>query len=58
MNEKIEKLFRLIKDFLDKKKSVQIRINLHQGDISEKVEVKESVKLEYLTTRKEEEWKS
>lgn len=46
MDTKIEKLFRLIKEFLDNKKSVQIRVNLHEGYLSEKVEVKESFKLE------------
>jgi len=45
MNEKIEKLFRLLKDFIDKEKSLQISINLHKGDLSEKVEIKESIKL-------------
>lgn len=41
MDDKIEKLFRLIKDFLDKKKSIQIRLNLYKGDLSEKIEIKE-----------------
>jgi hypothetical protein len=45
MNPKIEKLFKLIKEFLDNKKSVQLRINLHEGNLSEKVEVKESFSL-------------
>ncbi len=45
MNPKIEKLFRLIKEFIDNKKSVQLRINLHEGNLSEKVEVKESLDL-------------
>jgi len=45
MNPKIEKLFRLIKELLDKKKSVQLRVNLHEGNLSEKVEVKESFNL-------------
>lgn len=39
--DKIEKVFRLLKEFMDKKKSAQIRINLHNGDVSEKFEVKE-----------------
>ena len=42
MNDKIEKLFRFLKELMDKKQSAQIRINLHEGDLSEKVEVKES----------------
>jgi len=46
MNEKIKKLFRFIKELMDSKKSVQVRLNFHEGDLSEKVEVKESVKLE------------
>ena len=46
MNPKIEKLFKLIKELLDNKKSVQLRINLHEGNLSEKVEVKENIKLE------------
>lgn len=45
MNEKIERLFRLIKELLDNKKSCQVRLNLHEGNLSEKIEVKESVKL-------------
>jgi len=45
MNPKIEKLFKLIKELLDNKKSVQLRINLHEGNLSEKVEVKESLEL-------------
>jgi hypothetical protein len=45
MNEKIEKLFRFIKELMDSKKSAQLRINFHEGDLSEKVEVKESRKL-------------
>ena len=46
MDEKIEKLFKLIKEFLDKKKSCQIRLNFHEGNLSGKVEIKESVKLD------------
>ena len=45
MNPKIEKLFKLIKELLDNKKSVQLRINLHEGNLSEKVELKESLEL-------------
>ncbi len=46
MNGKIEKLFRFIKDLVDSKKSAQVRINFHEGNISEKIEMKESLKLE------------
>lgn len=46
MNDKIEKLFRFIKELMDSKKSAQVRINLHQGDLSEKIEVKESIRLD------------
>ena len=45
MNEKIERLFRFIKELMDNKKSVQVRLNFHEGDLSEKVEVKENLKL-------------
>lgn len=45
MNEKIEKLLRLIREFLNDKKSCQIRINFHEGNLSERIEVKESIKL-------------
>jgi len=30
---------------MDNKKSVQVRLNFHEGDLSEKVEVKENLKL-------------
>ena len=33
-------------DYITKKKSCQIRINLHEGNLSDKIEVKESIKLE------------
>jgi hypothetical protein len=45
MNPKIDKLFKLIKDMLDNKKSVQLRINLHEGNLSDKIEIKESLSL-------------
>ena len=40
--EKLEKLLQLIKQFINIKKSGQIRINLHEGNLSEKVEIKET----------------
>jgi len=46
MHEKLEKLLKLIKEFLEKKKSCQIRVNLHEGNLSEKIEVKETHHLE------------
>lgn len=46
MNDKIEKLFKFLKELLDNKKSCQVRLNLHEGNLSEKIEVKESIKLE------------
>ncbi len=46
MNEKIEKLFRFIKELMDSKKSAQLRVNFHKGDISNKIEVKEGIDLE------------
>ena len=46
MNEKIERLFRFIKELMDNKKSVQVRLNFHEGDLSEKVEIKERIGLE------------
>jgi len=45
MNEKIEKLLKFIKELIDSKKSAQLRINFHEGDVSEKIEIKESVRL-------------
>lgn len=45
MNERIEKLFKFIKDAMESKKSLQLRINFHEGNISEKIEVKKSIKL-------------
>lgn len=41
MNEKIEKLLCLIRESMENKKSCQVRINLHEGNVSEKVEIKE-----------------
>ncbi len=46
MNPKIEKLFKLIKDMLDNKKTAQVRINFTEGNLSKKIEVKESFDLE------------
>jgi len=46
MDPKIEKLFRLIKEFLDNKFTGQVRLNFHEGSLSEKIEKKESLKLE------------
>lgn len=46
MDLKIEKLFRLIKDMLDKKRTAQVRINFTEGNLSKKIEVKESFDLE------------
>lgn len=46
MHEKLEKLLLLLKQFLDQKRSCQIRLNLHEGNLSDKVEVKESVNLD------------
>jgi hypothetical protein len=42
---KLENLLKLIKEYVDSKKSAQIRINFHEGDISEKVEIKESLSI-------------
>jgi len=46
MNDKIEKLFRFIKELIDSKKSAQLRVNFHEGDLSEKIEIKESLRLD------------
>ena len=45
MNEKIEKLFKFIKELMDSKKSVQVRLNFHEGDMANKIEVKEGIDL-------------
>ena len=45
MNEKIEKLFRFIKELMENKKSAQLRINFHEGDMANKIEVKEGIDL-------------
>ena len=45
MNEKIEKLFRFIRELMDSKKSVQVRLNFHEGDMANKIEVKEGIDL-------------
>lgn len=41
----LEKLIEFFKKIISEKKSMQIRINLHEGNISEKIEVKENRKL-------------
>lgn len=46
MNEKLEAFLKLVKRLMDDKKSAQVRLNFHQGDLSEKIEVKESLILE------------
>uniref|UniRef100_A0A6H2A2N0 Uncharacterized protein n=1 Tax=viral metagenome TaxID=1070528 RepID=A0A6H2A2N0_9ZZZZ len=46
MTDKIEKLLRFIKELMDNKKSCQLRLNFHEGNLSEKVEKKESIKLD------------
>jgi len=45
MTEKLEILIRLIKNMICEKKSAQIRVNLHKGNLSEKVEIKKTVNL-------------
>lgn len=46
MSDKLPKILKIIMDYIERKKSCQIRINLHEGNLSEKVEVKESLKIE------------
>jgi len=46
MNTKIEKIVKLLKELIVDEKSMQIRINLHEGNLSDKVEVKENIYLE------------
>ena len=45
MQEKLKKILTLIKVKAEEKKSVEIRISLHAGVLSEKISVKEIVKL-------------
>lgn len=46
MNDKITALLKFLKELFEKKWSGQLRLNFHKGDLSEKMEKKESIKLE------------
>lgn len=42
---KLDLFLKFIKDLMDKRYTGQLRLNFHEGNLSEKVEKKESVKL-------------
>ena len=46
MNEKLNKILEVIINYMQNKKNCQIRINLHEGNLSDKLEIKESLKIE------------
>lgn len=46
MTDKIEKLLCFLKELLEQKKSCQIRLNLHEGNLSKKVEIKKIIDLD------------
>lgn len=43
---KLDLFLKFIKDLIDKRYTGQLRLNFHEGNLSEKVEKKESVRLE------------
>ena len=47
MNDKLVALLKFLKELFDKRYTGQLRLNFHEGNLSEKVEKKESVRLEY-----------
>ena len=46
MNEKLVSLFNLLKKLSDSKYTGQLRLNFYEGNLSEKIEKKESFKLD------------
>jgi len=45
MQEKLAGLLKIIKELWDKKFTGQIRLNFHDGNLSEKIEKKENIKI-------------
>ena len=45
MNDKLVLLLKFLKELFEKKYTGQLRLNFHEGNLSEKVEKKESIKL-------------
>jgi hypothetical protein len=45
---KLESFLTLLRDLMDKRFTGQVRVNFHEGNLSEKVEKKESVVLNEL----------
>lgn len=43
--DKIKQILSLLKDLMDNKYTGQLRINLHDGDISSKMEKKDTIKI-------------
>lgn len=43
---KLESFLKLIRDLVENKFTGQLRLNFHEGNLSEKIEKKESLKLE------------
>lgn len=44
-NNKVEIFLKIIKELIKNKFTGQVRINLHEGNLSEKIEKKESIKI-------------
>ena len=45
MRQKLEAFLKFIKDLMDKHYTGQLRLNFHKGNLSEKIEKKESILL-------------
>lgn len=45
MNDKLTALLKFLKELWENKFTGQLRLNFHEGNLSEKVEKKESIKL-------------
>lgn len=48
---KLEVFLKFIKDLMDNQYTGQLRLNFHEGNLSEKIEKKENIRLDELTTR-------
>lgn len=46
MNDKLVALLKFLKELFEKKYTGQLRLNFHEGNLSEKIEKKESIKLD------------
>ena len=47
MDNKLVSLIKFLKDLFEKRYTGQLRLNFHEGNLSEKVEKKESIKLDW-----------